>query len=86
MSCLAATSGIWEFITEIGGAGCQQVSARWSASPSNRLPRNETLKRGVRSLGTEDRLKRYQNVFSLAPAETIDGLFRDDILPQRQWP
>ncbi len=49
----------------------------------NRLPRNETLKRGVRSLGNEDRLKRYQDVFSLAPAETIDGLFRDDILPQR---
>jgi asparagine synthase (glutamine-hydrolysing) len=49
----------------------------------NRLPRNEMLKRGVRSLGTEDRLKRYQNVFSLAPAEMIDGLFRDDILPQR---
>jgi asparagine synthase (glutamine-hydrolysing) len=49
----------------------------------NRLPRNETLKRGVRSLGSEDRLKRYQDVFSLAPAEMIDGLFRDDVLPQR---
>jgi asparagine synthase (glutamine-hydrolysing) len=49
----------------------------------NRLPRNEMLKRGVRSLGSEDRLTRYQDVFSLVPAETIDGLFRDDILPQR---
>jgi asparagine synthase (glutamine-hydrolysing) len=49
----------------------------------NRLPRNEMLKRGVRSLGKENRLKRYQEVFSLTPAETIDGLFRDDILPQR---
>ena len=49
----------------------------------NQLPRNETLKRGVRSLGSEDRLKRYQDVFSLAPAEMIDGLFRDGILPQR---
>jgi asparagine synthase (glutamine-hydrolysing) len=49
----------------------------------NRLPRHETLKRGVRSLGSEDRLKRYQDVFSLAPAEAIDSLFRDDILPQR---
>jgi asparagine synthase (glutamine-hydrolysing) len=44
---------------------------------ANRLPRNETLKRGVSSLATEDRLRRYQDVFSLAPAETIDGLFRD---------
>jgi asparagine synthase (glutamine-hydrolysing) len=47
------------------------------------LPRNETLKRGVDSLGSEDRLERYQNVFSLAPADTIEGLFQDDILPQR---
>ena len=36
----------------------------------NRLPRNEMLKRGVRSLGSEDRLKRYQDVFSLTAAET----------------
>jgi hypothetical protein len=38
------------------------------------------LKRGVASLATDDRLKRYQDVFSLAPATTIDGLFRDDVL------
>jgi asparagine synthase (glutamine-hydrolysing) len=49
----------------------------------NRLPRNEMLKRGVRSLGSGDRLKRYQDVFSLAPAEMIDGLFRDDIFPRK---
>jgi asparagine synthase (glutamine-hydrolysing) len=50
----------------------------------NGLPRNEMLKRGVRSLGAEDRLKRYQDVFSLAPAETIDRLFRDDVLPEKR--
>jgi asparagine synthase (glutamine-hydrolysing) len=49
----------------------------------NRLPRNETLKRGVRSLNAADRLKRYQDVFSLASLETIDGLFREDVLPDR---
>src|SRR5205807_5692701 len=49
----------------------------------DRLPRNETLKRGVSSLGTLDRMKRYEDVFSLAPAGVIDGLFRDGILPQR---
>jgi asparagine synthase (glutamine-hydrolysing) len=48
------------------------------------LPRNEALKRGVSSLGTDDRLRRYQDVFSLAPAKTIDGLFRDDLLPNGQ--
>src|SRR2546423_2096764 len=46
---------------------------------ANWLPRNETLKRGVSSLGTEDRLKRYQDVFALAPADVIDGLFQDDL-------
>ena len=50
----------------------------------NGLPRNEMLKRGVYSLGVEDRLKRYQDVFSLVPGETIDELFRDDVLPVRQ--
>jgi asparagine synthase (glutamine-hydrolysing) len=42
-----------------------------------RLPRNETLKRGVQSLGVVDRLTRYQDVFSLVPAETVNGLFRE---------
>src|SRR5438477_1084315 len=49
----------------------------------NGLHRNETLKRGAHSLGIENRLTRYQHVFSLAPAETIDGLFRDDVLPEK---
>jgi asparagine synthase (glutamine-hydrolysing) len=45
------------------------------------LPRNETLKRGVASLGTIDRLRRYQDVFSLASGNVIDGLFQDDLFP-----
>jgi asparagine synthase (glutamine-hydrolysing) len=52
-------------------------------SAIDRLPRNETLKRGVKSLGNTDRLRRYQDVFSLAPAETINGLFREDV-PETQ--
>jgi asparagine synthase (glutamine-hydrolysing) len=43
----------------------------------SRLPRNERLKRGVQSLGVGDRLTRYQDVFSLAPAEMVNGLFRN---------
>jgi asparagine synthase (glutamine-hydrolysing) len=46
------------------------------------LPRNETLKRGAHSLGLENRLTRYQHVFSLAPGTTIHGLFREDLLPE----
>ena len=48
-----------------------------AASAVSKLPRNETLKRGVHSLGIENRLTRYQNVFSLNPAATVNGLFRD---------
>jgi asparagine synthase (glutamine-hydrolysing) len=48
----------------------------------NRLPRNEALKRGVHSLGIDDRLERYQHVFALAPEEAISGLFRDGLLPR----
>src|SRR5438876_157618 len=49
----------------------------------NGLSRNETLKRGAHSLGLDNRLTRYQQVFSLAPATTIDGLFHDDVLPEK---
>ena len=48
-----------------------------TASLVDQLPRNETLKRGVHSLGIADRLERYQNVFSLVPGETVNRLFRD---------
>jgi asparagine synthase (glutamine-hydrolysing) len=51
-------------------------------SAVEKLARQETLKRGVHSLGVEDRLARYQHVFSLSPAETIDGLFQDSLLPE----
>ncbi len=43
----------------------------------DRLPRNEALKRGVYSLNIEERLRRYQNVFSLMPGDEVDALFRD---------
>src|SRR4029077_7698055 len=49
----------------------------------NGLSRNEMLKRGVSSLGTENRLKRYEDVFSLSSEATIDGLFRDGVVPER---
>jgi asparagine synthase (glutamine-hydrolysing) len=48
----------------------------------NGLSRNETLKRGVSSLATENRLKRYQDVFSLAQERTIHAVFRDGLLPK----
>ncbi len=47
----------------------------------NALPRNEMLKRGVYSLNTPERLKRYQNIFSLMPGAAIDELFLEGSLP-----
>ena len=47
----------------------------------HRLPRNESAKRGVYALGIEDRLSRYQHVFSLVPAENITSLFHAGLLP-----
>jgi asparagine synthase (glutamine-hydrolysing) len=45
------------------------------------LPRNETLKRGVRSLDAPERLRKYQQVLSLLPGDQVDALFRSDVLP-----
>jgi asparagine synthase (glutamine-hydrolysing) len=45
------------------------------------LPRNETLKRGIHALHVADRMKRYQSVFSILPGDTIDGLFREGLIP-----
>jgi asparagine synthase (glutamine-hydrolysing) len=45
------------------------------------LPRNESLKRGVYSLNVEERMQRYQNVFSLMPGDEVDALFRPGLLP-----
>lgn len=45
-----------------------------------RLPRNETLKRGVYSLAIPDRLRRYQYVLSLLPGDQVDQLFQDGLL------
>jgi asparagine synthase (glutamine-hydrolysing) len=50
----------------------------------NQLPRNAAMKRGVYALGVDDRLRRYQHVFSLAPADLIDGLFRPGLLNGEQ--
>ena len=48
----------------------------------DRLPRNETLKRGLYSLNIEERMQRYQNVFSIMPGAAVDNLFRENLLPQ----
>ena len=50
-------------------------------SAIRRLPRNETLKRGVQSLAIEDRFARYESIFSLHPADTVNGLFQERFCP-----
>ena len=46
------------------------------------LPRSETLKRGVYSLGISDRMRRYQNVLSILPGHQVEELFQDGVLAQ----
>ena len=44
------------------------------------LPRRESIKRGLYSLDVPQRMKRYQQVFSIMHEDKIDGLFQDRIL------
>lgn len=54
---------------------------RCMAGTAARLPRNETLQRGLRSLDTEPRMARHRDVLSLMPGEVIDRLFREEFRP-----
>ena len=45
-----------------------------------RLPRNETLKRGLDSLDVTERMRRFQQVFSILPGDDVDALFRPGLL------
>jgi asparagine synthase (glutamine-hydrolysing) len=46
------------------------------------IGRSESLKRAVYSLDVEDRLTRYQQVFSILPARSMRKLFRKGVLPE----
>src|SRR5439155_23463958 len=50
----------------------------------NGLSRNEMLKRGLSSLGTENRLKRYQDVFTLSSEATSQEIYRDRQLQEQE--
>jgi len=45
-----------------------------------RLSSSDSVQRGLYSLGAEDRLERYQKVFSIMPDYLITQLFRSDVL------
>ncbi|MCX5811618.1 MAG: asparagine synthase (glutamine-hydrolyzing) [Proteobacteria bacterium] len=45
------------------------------------LPRNEAAKRAIYSLDVQERMVRYQHVFSLMSGGFVDSLFQDGILP-----
>ena len=45
------------------------------------MTRSEAVQRGLYSLAVSQRMKRYQQVFSIMPGETIDDLFQDGSLP-----
>lgn len=49
----------------------------------SKVSSNESIHRSLYSLDRKDRMRRYQNVFSIMPGEMIDSLFRDDLLPDQ---
>ncbi len=51
------------------------------SSALSKVPRNEAVRRGLHSLDVPLRMERYRSIFSLVPAETIAGLFKDGLLP-----
>jgi asparagine synthase (glutamine-hydrolysing) len=65
-------AGVWAGLP----ASVRRLVARGTAA----LPRNETLKRGVYSLGVVERLRRYQHILSLLPDRDMDSLFQHDTL------
>jgi asparagine synthase (glutamine-hydrolysing) len=62
-----------------------RILPRWlrrsGAAVARHIPRNDTLKRGLYSLGEDDRLRRFQQVFSLVPDNTLDELLQPGLLP-----
>ena len=50
------------------------------AALARALPRNDTIKRGLYSLHEPDRLRRFQQVFSLVSDNAMQGLFRPELI------
>jgi asparagine synthase (glutamine-hydrolysing) len=51
------------------------------AALARRVTRSDAVKRGLYSLGERDRLRRFQQVFSIVPGDSLDELFRPGLLP-----
>ena len=68
-----------------------RYSGHWASLPPwirqplaraiEKLPRNETLKRGTYALHVKDRLERYEKILSILPADTVNSIFKGDFLP-----
>lgn len=55
---------------------------KWTGRALSTLPRNEAIKRALYSVGEKDRLRRYQQIFSILPAPVIDSLFQEGRIPR----
>ena len=83
-NCLAVTNGISVSITENVWRGLPSAVRGLASSAVNRLPRNETLKRGVHSLATKTSLQRYRKCFlARARADTSMDFFASAVLLSR---
>jgi asparagine synthase (glutamine-hydrolysing) len=69
-----------------------RYGAHWRALPPgvraglssalSRIPKSARLRRTLQSLEVPRRMERYRSVFSLVPAETVAGLFKEGFLPE----
>jgi len=80
MNCSAGIAAI----SASAMAACGRSLPSWirtpSPPPSPPCRETKTLKRGVYSLATPDRLRRYQHVLSILPGSQVDDLFQDGLL------
>jgi asparagine synthase (glutamine-hydrolysing) len=64
--------GLWRNVP----APLRQVASRCLSA----LPRSAGIKRGLYALDATDQFRRFQNVFSILPGQTVDGLFHDGLV------
>jgi asparagine synthase (glutamine-hydrolysing) len=46
------------------------------------ISKSESIRRGLHSLEVQQRMRRYQQVFSVMSGSLIDGLFQDKVIPE----
>ncbi len=83
-------AGYTRYLGQRYGAAYRRVPAglrRWVVDPLvERLPRNERLKRAVRSLGTSDPFERLVRIHTIVDDRLKQDLYRNGAIPRSRYP